>query len=82
LGGILWALIAGGPGVQAELAVGLVWLMLIGGLRSVLIRTYGSDDARRLVKATWLPRVVWFAAWLAIAVVCLWVGGRVVLGYA
>jgi hypothetical protein len=49
LGGILWALIAGGPGVQAELAVGLVWLMLIGGLRSVLIRTYGSDDARRLV---------------------------------
>src|SRR4051794_15852469 len=45
LGGILWALIAGGPGVQATLAVGLVWLMLIGGLWMVLKRNIDNQDA-------------------------------------
>ena len=82
LGGILWALVAGGPGVQAALAVGLVWLMLIGGLRIVLVRNTKSDDVAELTELTWIPRIVWFAAWLAIAVVSLWVGGRILLGYA
>jgi peptidase M50B-like protein len=62
-------------------AVGLVRLKLIGGLRSVLIRTYRSNDARRLTESTWLPSVVWFAAWLTIAIACVWVGGRILLGY-
>jgi hypothetical protein len=82
LAGVLWALIAGGPGVQAALAVGLVWLLLIGGLRMVLVRNVQSGDVKELAAHTWIPRVVWFAAWLAIAVVSLWVGGRVLLGYA
>ena len=82
LAGILWALIAGVPGVQAALAVGLVWLMLIGGLESVLVRNIKSDDVHKLTEYTWIPRVVWFAAWPAIAVVSLWVGGRVLLRHA
>lgn len=77
--GVLWALVAGGPGIQAAVAVGLVWLMLLGGLRSVVIRTYRSSDAQRLVQYTWLPRGVWFAAWRAIALVCMWSGGRLLL---
>jgi peptidase M50B-like protein len=77
--GVLWALVAGGPGIQAAVAVGLVWLMLLGGLRSVVIRTYRSSDAQRLVQYTWLPRGVWFAAWLVIALVCTWSGGRLLL---
>jgi len=82
LGGILWALLAGKAGVQAALAVGLVWLMLIGGLWMVLVRNINNQDAVELTQATWIPRFVWFAGWLAIAVVSLWVGGRLLLGYA
>ena len=81
LAGILWTLIAGGPGIQAAVAVGLVWLLLIGGLRQVLVDSVGASDARYLSDSTWIPAVVWFAGWLLIAVVSLWVGGRVLLGY-
>jgi hypothetical protein len=68
--------------VKAALAVGLVWLLLIGGLRTVLIRNTESMDGHELAAITWVPRVVWFAVWLAIAVLCLWFGGRVLLGIA
>jgi hypothetical protein len=80
--GILWALAAGSPKVQAALAAGLVWLMLIGGLWMILARGTKSQDVKELTDLTWIPRVVWFAAWLAVAVASLWVGGRVLLGYA
>jgi hypothetical protein len=80
--GILWALIAGKASVQAALAVGLVWLMLIGGLRMIVIRNTESGDVEDLVKLTWIPAFVWFVAWLVVGVFCLWVGGRVLLGYA
>jgi hypothetical protein len=82
VGGILWALIAGNPHVQAALAAGLVWLMLIGGLWMVLKRNIHNQDAVQLTQATWIPRFIWFAGWLTIAVVSLWVGGRLLLGYA
>jgi hypothetical protein len=54
-------------------------LMLIGGLESVLVRNIKSDDVHKLTESTWIPRVFWFAAWLAIAMISLWVGGRVLL---
>jgi Peptidase M50B-like len=79
--GIVWALIAGGPGIKGALAVALVWLLLIGGLRIVVVRNTGSGDAEALSRYTWIPRVVWFAIWLAIALISLWIGGRVLLGY-
>ena len=82
LGGILWSLVAGGRSIQAALAAGLVWLMLIGGLWMVLKRNIHNGDAVRLTQATWIPRFVWFVAWLTIASVSLWVGGRVLLGRA
>jgi len=31
-------------------------------------------DAVKLTQATWIPRFVWFAGWLTIAVVSLWAG--------
>lgn len=80
--GIVWALIAGGPGVKAALAAGLVWLMLIGGLHKILIRNTHSGDGQDLADITWIPQVVWFLVWLTIAVLCLWFGGRVLLGLA
>jgi hypothetical protein len=81
LAGFSWALIAGGPGIQAAIAVGLVWLLLIGGVRQVLHDNYNAGDAWRLANDTWIPRMVWFAGWLVIAIVSLWTGGRVLLGY-
>jgi Peptidase M50B-like len=81
LAGIVWAIIAGGPAIQAAVAVGLVWLLLIGGLRDVITHNINAGDARALSRSTWIPRVGWFAGWLAIAVVSIWVGGRMLLGY-
>ena len=56
--------------------------MLIGGLWMIVERNVDNSDAIRLKKITWIPRFVWFAGWLAIGVVSLWVGGRVLFGYA
>ena len=56
--------------------------MLIGGLWMILARGTKSQDVKELADLTWTPRVVWLAAWLALAVASLWVGGRVLLGYA
>jgi hypothetical protein len=81
LAGILWAAVAGGAAVQAAVAVGLVWLLLIGGLRQVLVDNVGAGDAGNLSRWTWIPRSFWFLAWLLVAVISLWVGGRVLLGY-
>ncbi len=80
--GFLAAIIAGGPAVQAAVAVGLVWLLLIGGLRDAINLDISVGDARALSDSTWIPGVFWFAGWLVIAVVSIWVGGRVLLGYA
>lgn len=55
LAGILWALIAGAPGIQAALAVGLVWLLLIGGLRIELLHNINAQDAHDLTELTWIP---------------------------
>jgi len=56
--------------------------MLIGGLWMVLKRNINNMDAVKLTLATWIPRFVWFAGWLTIAMVSLWVGGRLLLGRA
>jgi hypothetical protein len=62
-------------------AVGLVWLLLIGGLRRILLDGAHASDAHALSDMTWIPRSVWSGIWLVIAVVSLWVGGRLILGY-
>jgi hypothetical protein len=81
LAGIIWAAVAGSPYIQAAVAVGLVWLLLIGGLQQIIADGPGAGDAIKMSGWTWIPPVVWYAIWLAIAVVSLWVGGRVLLGY-
>jgi Peptidase M50B-like len=81
LAGVIWAAVAGSPTVQAAVAVGLVWLLLVGGLRQTIVDGSGTDG-QNLSKLTWVPRPVWFGIFLIIAVVSLWVGGRVLLGYS
>jgi hypothetical protein len=81
LAGVFWAAVAGSPSVQAAVAVGLVWLLLLGGLRRTILDK-GGQDSIDLSGLTWIPPVVWYGIFLAIAVVSLWVGGRALLGYS
>lgn len=76
--GVIWAAVAGSPFVQAAVAVGLVWLLLIGGLGQIVVDA-GGDDGAQLSRLTWIPRVLWFGGFLFIAVISLWIGGRVLL---
>ena len=68
--GVIWAAVAGSPFVQAAVAVGLVWLLLIGGLGQIIVDG-GGKDGTKLSGLTWIPRVVWFGIFLVIAVVSL-----------
>jgi hypothetical protein len=79
LAGVFWAAIAGTPTIQAAVAVGLVWLMLIGGLRDTMADGANAGDAGSLAGSTWIPRIVWAALWFGIALLCLWFGTRVLL---
>jgi Peptidase M50B-like len=81
LAGLIWAAVVGSPTVQAAVAVGLVWLLLIGGLRRIVLDGSRAHDAGLLAGWTWIPRFAWAGIWLAIGIVSLWVGGRVLLGY-
>lgn len=81
--GFGWTATAGGPELQAGVAVGLVWLLLLGGLTSAIgiPRASNDSDVAKLTRDTLIiPRILWHAAFTVIAVVCLWTGGRALLG--
>lgn len=80
--GIGWTAVQGGPALQAGVAVGVVWLMLLGGVRSLVGQGWGvnGSDAAQLARVTLIPRIVWVALFWFVAIVCLWVGGRRLLG--
>ena len=71
----------GSPVLQAAFAAGLVWLLLVGGLRAAVLHGWRSDesDAAQLARDTLIPRVVWYAAFVAIALYCLLKGTRLLL---
>jgi hypothetical protein len=80
LGGVFWAAVAGSTAIKAAVAAGLVWLMLIGGFWDTIVYGANSGDADDLSRITWIPRIVWGALWFVLALVCLWRGGRLLLG--
>jgi hypothetical protein len=55
-----------------------VWLLLIGGVAQA-IGDEGGSDGQKMASSTLIPKFVWWAAWSALAVVCLWSGGRLLL---
>jgi hypothetical protein len=80
--GIGAALAAGGPQIQVAVAVGLVWLLLIGGLYASVTIPRDSDEsdlAKLQHDSVIIPRIVWQAAFVAIALFCLYKGGRALL---
>lgn len=80
--GIGWVAVGDDAGLQALVAVTLVWWMLFGALRSLFHLGLGGEpsDAASLARRTWIPAIVWVALFWFVALVCLWVGGRRLLG--
>jgi hypothetical protein len=76
--GIGWILAKGGPTLQAGVAVALVWLMLIGGVTTLVGQGFGVDtsDAALLSGYTLIPRILWVGLFWLVAILCLWVGAR------
>jgi hypothetical protein len=77
-----WVAVSGSPDLQATVAVVIVWWMLLGVFRSLVAQGLGrpTSDAAALSDDTWIPAIVWVALFWFVAIVCLWVGGRRLLG--
>lgn len=79
--GIGWAALQGTPEVRDLLATALVWLMLLGGVWSLRGQGWGrqGSDAAQLAANTLVPRAFWVAVFWAVALGCLFLGGRALL---
>jgi hypothetical protein len=65
----------GAPPLQAAYAAGLVWLLLFSGTRSAVVQSTGDDsDAAKLARDTLIPRQVWKAGFVVLALFCVWKG--------
>jgi hypothetical protein len=82
--GLGWLLLAGSASLQAAVAVGIAWWLLLGGLLRVVRVLGGSGDSAELTRLTLIPQFVWSLIWLFIALVALIVGAQLLLrpGYA
>jgi hypothetical protein len=80
--GIGWAAVEGSPPVQGFVAVVLAWWMLFGGVRQLQGMGLGvsGSDAANLSRFTWIPAILWVALFWFVALLCLLVGGRRLLG--
>ena len=67
----------GSPMLQAGFAAGVVWILLFGGIRDAVESGTGdTSDAAHLARDTLIPRRAWKAAFVVVALVCLWNGFR------
>ena len=77
LAGVLLALWRGSAVLQTSLAVGAVWLLLIGGfIDSTRMSRRFPSDAYWMARRTWIPALVWQTFWVTVAIVSLYAGGR------
>jgi hypothetical protein len=80
-GGILVLVVGyGSIKLQTIAAYALSWFLLLAGVRMVFGGGSGPPDAGILRRITYIPRIVWTALWLMIAVIALWAGGRLLVG--
>lgn len=67
--------ISGAPLLQAAFAAGLIFVLLIGGVRSaVQSTTADGSDAAHLAHDTLISRQLWKAAFVVFTLYCLWKG--------
>lgn len=74
----------GTPTLQAAFSAGLVVLLLLGGLRAAAMSNIKKgmrfrSDAEFLARATLIPRVLWKAVYVTVALLCVWKGVVVLL---
>lgn len=75
-----YAALYGTPLLQAGFAAGLVWLLLFGGVRDAVdAATTAGTDADQLFRDTLIPRVLWKGSFIAVALLCLWTGARLMV---
>ena len=78
--GVGWVIFMGSVSVRAAVALALVWLMLLGGLRHTFTLDRGrGSDPWFLAQRTLIPTIAWQGMWIVIAVLCLLRGGRLLL---
>jgi hypothetical protein len=74
--------IYGASALKAGFAAGLVLLLLVGGVRGAVVSSAergSGSDADRLAHDTLIPAGLWKAAYVTVALLCLW-KGLVILG--
>ncbi len=69
----------GSVGSETVVAYLLTWFLLVSGLRSVFGYDGRDGDAANLVKATFLPRVLWIGIWLTGTTFALVLGGSLLI---
>ena len=57
-------------------AYAITWFLLLSGVRIVLQRGAGASDAGLLKGLTGIPKLVWFALWLAGTLAAVVIGAR------
>lgn len=61
------------------IAYGLAWILLLTGVRFALVDGLKAENAHRLSKATFMPRILWAAVWLAGSTAALALGGKLLV---
>ena len=77
--GLTFVLLRGAPLLQAAVAVGIVWFLLISGVVDSFRLPSSDGDAAALAGKTLIPGFVWKLLWIVIGVVALVAGGRLLL---
>ena len=80
ISGVFAAALRGSEALQAGLAVGAAWFLLLGAAYDAFTLPSNAGDAMNLAKRTVvIPGFVWKLIWITITVASLYVGGRLLL---
>jgi Peptidase M50B-like len=79
-GGLVLLVLWRGPtGLQTVTSYGITWFLLVSGIRGVLEDGPKASDAAVLKQWTNVPRLLWFAVWLAGTLWALAAGGHMLV---
>jgi hypothetical protein len=62
--------------LEAVLAYGMTWLLLLSGVRVAAADSAGAWDAEHLRRTTHIPRRIWALLWLAGTLLAVIIGGK------
>ena len=77
--GLTFVLLRGTAFLQAAIAVGIAWFLLISGGAAALDLRGRKGDSASLARKTLVPAAIWELLWAAVGLVALVAGGRLLL---